>query len=83
MKITSSTLDMTSSHVSQQHYELQESLRAWIGNRRPDFSESAKQTSPLPAVTTQLSDAGRAARRMKRQPFRTTLRPLKMIRSCA
>jgi hypothetical protein len=61
MKIASSTLDMTSTHVSQQHYELQESLRAWIGNRRPDFSESAMQTSPLPAVTTQLSDAGKAA----------------------
>jgi hypothetical protein len=61
MKIASSTLDMTSSHASQQQYSLQESLRTWIGNRRPELSQSPNQPPPLPAVTTQLSEAGKAA----------------------
>jgi hypothetical protein len=61
MKIASSSLDMTSSHASQQQYTLQESLRAWIGNRRPDFEGSQRQNqpNPRPDVTVNISDAGK------------------------
>ena len=61
MKIASSNLDMTSSHVSQQQYTRQESVLAWTGNRRTGLAASQNQSSPPPAVTTSLSDAGKAA----------------------
>lgn len=59
MKIASAALQLESSHAKQQHHELQESLRAWIGDRRPDF-ESRGQ-APLPVTQVALSDAGKTA----------------------
>ena len=44
MKIANAELKMASAHASSQQHELKESLRAWIGNRRPDFEGG--QTAP-------------------------------------
>lgn len=63
MKIANAELQMASAHASSQQHELKESLRAWIGNRRPDFEGGqptlAVSTQPLPTV--QISEAGKAA----------------------
>jgi len=59
MRIASAEMQMASSHASTQHHEVRESLRAWVGERRP---EAAPVPSPRPSgdpVT--LSEAGRAA----------------------
>jgi len=65
MKIASATLQLESSHVKQQHHELRESLRAWIGDRRPNFEGRANQQplqQSLPAADhVHLSNAGKAA----------------------
>lgn len=65
MKIASASVQMESSHVSQQKYELKESLRAWVGNRRPDFEGNSRNqpqvARPSPASAVQISDAGKAA----------------------
>ncbi len=61
MKIVSSGVQMASSHASAQHHEIEESLRFWAGERRPDF-EGRGQPVPLPPVeTVRISEAGRAA----------------------
>ncbi len=65
MKIVSSAIQMESSHVSQQEHDIKESLRAWVGNRRPDFEGTQRGTPPSPALNlpdsapVQLSDAGK------------------------
>lgn len=64
MKIISSGLQMASSHASAQHHEIKESLRMWVGDRRPDFEgrgrpQVSPTVAPRPSVT--ISDAGRAA----------------------
>lgn len=63
MKIANAALQLESSHARQQHRELNESLRTWVGDRRPDF-EGRGQTRPasrIPPPPVQLSDAGKAA----------------------
>jgi len=60
MKITGSSLQLESSHYEFQRHEISESLRMWVGNRRPDF-EGEDRRSPPPAEIIQISDAGRAA----------------------
>lgn len=47
MKIASSQLRMSASHAERRQHEVRESLRAWIGPRRPDFEgrESRPATS--------------------------------------
>jgi len=67
MKIASAAVSMDSSHVSLQRLEVKESLRAWVGNRRPDF-EGARQRPALSPSSDQarhssrvdISDAGKA-----------------------
>ncbi len=60
MKIVSAGMQMASSHASAQHHEVQESLRMWVGDRRPEVSGNGRPTLP-PAATVNISDAGRAA----------------------
>ncbi|MBK7424419.1 MAG: VCBS repeat-containing protein [Propionivibrio sp.] len=60
MKIASSALQMESSHNKLQQHEIRESLRTWVGDRRPDFE--GNQRARLPAFDrVQLSDAGKTA----------------------
>lgn len=63
MRIASAEVQMTSTHASQQHHEIQESLRMWVGDRRPDFADDGQGRSALPqaAERVTISDAGRAA----------------------
>lgn len=58
MKIASSALQMESSHAKMQHHEVRESLRAWVGDRRPDFEGEQRQRLLRPSV--EISDVGKA-----------------------
>ncbi len=67
MKIASSTVQLDSSHVSQQKHEVSERLRSWTGNRRPDFEGTGRQqlqasaNTPTLANPVQISEAGKNA----------------------
>lgn len=56
MKIAQAELQMASSHASFKRHEIRESLRAWIGPERPDFSSPAPANRP----EVSLSERGRA-----------------------
>ncbi|MBV2235115.1 MAG: hypothetical protein KUL75_06155 [Sterolibacterium sp.] len=58
MKIDSYHLDFSSQHSATSQHTLQESLRAWTGNQRPDF-EAARSVAA--AADPIISHAGRAA----------------------
>ena len=63
MKIASNSLLMDSSHISQQHYERQESLRLWVGTQRPSTggNDAVPATRGLPVSEVQISQAGALA----------------------
>lgn len=67
MKIENSTVGLTSQHASSRLHTVEESLRAWVGDRRPDFEQrgDAQGLRPLNPQTgltvATLSDAGRQA----------------------
>lgn len=70
MKIENSTIGLTGLHASSQQHTVEESLRAWVGEQRPDFERrgDARGLRPLPPLNPQagltfatLSDAGRQA----------------------
>ncbi len=61
MKIASAALQMESGHSKLQHRETRESLRAWVGDQRPDFEKNQRLRLPA-ADPVQISDAGQAAR---------------------
>lgn len=72
MKIASSTVQMASQHAAIAQREVKESLRMWVGDRRPDF-EGQRQPSARgrsQADTVQLSQAARDVRCCK-QPAST------------
>lgn len=60
MKIASANLQMTSSHASLQQHETKESLKMWVGQRRPDFAGEENRSRPSRGDTVSLSDAGKA-----------------------
>lgn len=59
MKIASAALQMDSTHAKMQHHEVRESLRAWVGDRRPDFEGNGRARLRVPEV--HISEAGKAA----------------------
>lgn len=61
MKIVSSGMQMASTHASAQHHEIKESMRMWVGDRRPDFEGRGRPPAPRPAESVHISEAGRAA----------------------
>lgn len=63
MRIASAEVQMASSHASQQHHAIQESLRMWVGDRRPDFADDGQARPALQqaAERVTISDAGRTA----------------------
>lgn len=61
MKIASSELQMSSSHASLQHREINESLKMWVGPQRPDFENRGNRPVAPPRENVTLSDAGKAA----------------------
>ena len=62
MKIAESNITLASSSVTSSKREVNESLRAWTGDVRPDFEgrETAGTSAPA-SSTVSLSDAGKAA----------------------
>lgn len=62
MKIDSSVITMQSQHFSATRTEERQSLRAWIGQERPDFegAQRGRQPAPLPPPVD-LSAAGKSA----------------------
>ncbi|MFZ2853693.1 MAG: VCBS repeat-containing protein [Rhodocyclaceae bacterium] len=64
MKIAGAALQLESSHAKLQHHELHESLRAWIGNRRPGFDERPEQQNQ-PPDHVHLSDAAKNAQSLE------------------
>ncbi|MDD5240133.1 MAG: hypothetical protein PHG47_00265 [Sulfuricella sp.] len=70
MKIASSNILLTSQHASIEQHTVQESLKMWIGNKRPDFeghnseqntTRAAGVDSRLKADMVNLSKEGQAA----------------------
>ena len=63
MRIVAAAVQMASVHNKQESYEKTESLRAWIGNRRPDAAQNSPQTSAgiAPRPEVQISDTGKTA----------------------
>jgi len=64
MKIASSDISLSSQHAATTTMETQERLRAWVGNKRPDFEGSSIRL-PVNArdasTNVKISDAGWAA----------------------
>lgn len=60
MKITSANLQMASTHAREQRHEVKETLKMWVGERRPVFADEAPRRAP-PAERVSLSEAGKAA----------------------
>lgn len=63
MRVVGSELQMASTRTAYQQHETRESLRMWVGDRRPDFEGNAAAsppTRPAPSLVV-ISDAGRAA----------------------
>lgn len=61
MKIASASLQLASSHVSSQQHEVSESLKMWVGPRRPNFGDEGQPSRPRLTDSVTLSDAGKAA----------------------
>lgn len=62
MKIENSTVGLSSQHASSRQHTVDESLRAWVGERRPDFEQGGDARTPNALMTmATLSDAGRQA----------------------
>jgi hypothetical protein len=60
MKIASATLQMASTHSREQRHEVKESLKMWVGDRRPVFADETPRRSS-PTETVSLSETGMAA----------------------
>ena len=61
MKIDSASVLLDSSHSSLQRHELKESLRVWIGDRRPDLDGTQRRPAGDVPPQVQVSDAGKTA----------------------
>jgi len=64
MKIAASDLTLQSQHAATTRYELNESLRAWVGDRRPEFEGRAGGGTPkglLSSIQTTISASARDA----------------------
>jgi hypothetical protein len=61
MKVTNSALQLESSHSQMRQHEIRESMRVWIGGRRPDSGAGAGDAGAAPSGGVSISDAGRAA----------------------
>ncbi len=65
MNVTKSAVDLSAQHSASSHTELTETLRAWIGEARPDFESMNKGTTDK-GTTATISAAALAS--LKAQP---------------
>ncbi|HUW51123.1 MAG TPA: hypothetical protein VMV75_08935 [Sulfuricella sp.] len=62
MKIASSNIQLTSQHASIEQHTVQESLKMWVGDKRPDFEGRGNaQNTPRAADMVSLSKESQAA----------------------
>lgn len=61
MKIDTSAVTMAATHTASSRDEVRETLRAWVGDRRPDFEARERTGSESPSVRVTLSSAARQA----------------------
>ncbi|MBS1169866.1 MAG: hypothetical protein H6R01_784 [Burkholderiaceae bacterium] len=62
MKIAESNVMMSSSSAASSQRQVNESLRAWIGDKRPDFEGNQNNATTTPtSAKVSLSDAGKTA----------------------
>ena len=65
MKIASANLQMASTHLATQEHQVRESLRMWVGARRPD-PDPGTPAPPRPAAPpVQISQAARQAQELE------------------
>jgi hypothetical protein len=62
MKIAESSITLQSQHASIEHKTVNESLRLWTGNTRPDFEGQARGR-PQPAAIVNISEVARTAQK--------------------
>jgi hypothetical protein len=72
MKITQSTVAMQSQHASALLSSQKTTLRAWVGNRRPDFEGHRSNQAASDGVRLSLSAAGKARAHLSELPARPT-----------
>ena len=82
MKIASSALQLESSHTKSQQHEISESLRTWVGNRRPDFEGGGQSVLSQPSATVQISEEAKSRNHARQAQSRTVSMLLKTIRCC-
>jgi hypothetical protein len=70
MKIEAYNLNLAGQHHATASHTLKESLRAWVGEQRPDF-EGNNRGQPQSAPAPRISEAARAAQAAE-QPLATT-----------
>lgn len=63
MKIDTSTVTMAATHSASSRDEVRETLRAWVGDRRPDFEAAERTDGESPSVHVTLSSAARQAQK--------------------
>lgn len=68
MKIASSDIISSSQHLSVEQHTLHESLRAWVGAKRPGFEERGRLFNPPAVDHVSLSAQGRAAQKADAVP---------------
>lgn len=66
MNIAGAKLEMTSRHLATEEHQVRESLRMWVGNRRPDAAPESAGT-PTTAAQVRLSEAARQAQAREAQ----------------
>lgn len=60
MRIDQATIQLASNHAAEKKHEVSERLRAWTGDRRPDFEALARRRASLPAAIARISEEARA-----------------------
>lgn len=71
MKIAADSIQLSASHLSTSSHTVRESLRAWVGDKRPDFEGRASTSAspaPLASAFASLSAEGLNAARVASEP---------------
>ena len=61
MKIAESSVTLASDSIAGSKREVRETLRAWVGNTRPDFEGKGSTRTSAPSIQVNISDSARAA----------------------
>ncbi len=67
MKIESSDVVLASASMASSRREVRESLRAWVGDTRPDFEGNGRVSQPESSALVSLSETGKTAQSAETQ----------------